>query len=165
MEIRAMKLFLSYYERTREITNSVIQVIPHDKLDFAYRPGKFTIGDLVRHIAAIERNLFAEVVQGNPSCYKGCGKHLADGYENMVSYFNEMHRQSMEIFRTIRDEDLAKPIVTLNGREAEKGNFLRALIIHETHHRGALIIYLNLLDVKTPPILGLTEEQVIQMSK
>ena len=42
------------------------------------------------------------------------------------------------------------------------GSFLRALIIHEIHHCGALCIYLNLLDITTPSIFGLTEKQVIE---
>ena len=56
-------------------------------------------------------------------------------------------------------------IAFLNGNETKIGSFLRALIIHEIHHCGALCIYLNLLDVKTPSIFGLTEEQVIEKSK
>ena len=65
----------------------------------------------------------------------------------------------------MRDEDLNKKIITLSGNETKIGNFLRALIIHEVHHCGALCIYLNLLDVKTPSIFGLTEQDVILKSK
>jgi uncharacterized damage-inducible protein DinB len=165
MEIKTIDSFLSYYERTREATNRIIQVIPHDKLDWSYMPGKFTIADLVRHLAAIERNIFAEVASGGPPSYKGCGKELADGYENIIAYYNEMHNQSIQIFKSLSDADLSKKINALNGKEVEIGNFLRALIVHEIHHRGALCIYLNLLNVATPPIIGMTEEQVIQLSK
>jgi uncharacterized damage-inducible protein DinB len=165
MEINSINSFLSYYEKTRETTHRVIQVIPHDKIDWAYMPGKFTIADIVRHIAAIERNLFAEVVSGKPPAYKGCGKELADGFKNIVSYFNEMHIQSMQIFKPLTDDSLSKKVISLNGKEVEISNFLRALIVHEIHHRGALYIYLNLLNVRTPPIFGLTEAQVIQISK
>jgi uncharacterized damage-inducible protein DinB len=85
MEIKSITAFLSYYERTRQITTKVIQVIRHDQLDWAYMPGKFTIADMVRHIAAIERLVFAEVAIGNKPAYKGCGKELVDGYHNIVS--------------------------------------------------------------------------------
>lgn len=165
MEIKTIASFLDYFEKIREGTNRIIQVIPKDKMDWTYKSGKFTIADIVRHIAAIERNVFAQLVNGNNSSYKGCGKELADGYEDVIFYFNEMHRQSIIIFNSINDEDLNKRITTLSGVDAKIGNFLRALIIHEIHHCGALCIYLNLLDVKTPSIFGLTEEQVIQKSK
>lgn len=55
MKIKTIDSFLSYYERTREVTRRVIKVIPPDKLDWCYRPGKFTIADIVRHIAAIKK--------------------------------------------------------------------------------------------------------------
>ncbi|HLP53363.1 MAG TPA: DinB family protein [Chitinophagales bacterium] len=165
MEIKRMEPFLAYYEKTRQVTNKVVEVIPHNKINWSYMAGKFTLGDLVRHIAAIEKNVFAEVAIGNKPSYKGCGKELADGYESIVSYFNEMHFQSVEIFKLIPDESLERKIKSLDGREIKLGNFLRALVVHEIHHRGALCIYLNLLGIATPPIIGLHEEQVIQLSK
>lgn len=164
MEIKSINAFLSYYEKTRHVTSKVIQIIPHDKLDWSYMPGKFTIGDMVRHIAAIERLVFAEIAIGNKPKYKGCGKELADGYENIVEYFNNTHAQTIQIFSSLTDEDLGKNIKTLDGKDVPLGNFLRALIVHEIHHRGALCIYLNLLGIETPPVIGLNEKQVIQVS-
>lgn len=165
MELLKMESFLDYYEKTRQTTLKVIEVIPPDKLDWTYKDGKFTIADLVRHIAAIERTVFAEVAIGNKPCYKGCKKDIVDGYENIISYFNEMHAQSIAIFKTIKDESLPTKIKSLNGKEVALGHFLRALVLHEIHHRAALVIYLNLLGVETPPMIGLMEEQVIELSK
>lgn len=165
MEITNIAAFLSYYEKTRLITTKVIDVIPVDKMDWAYMPGKFTIGDLIRHIAAIERYVFAEISIGNKPTYKGCGKELADGYENIISWFHEMHTQTITIFKTLSDQSLKNKITSVDGKEIELGMFLRALIVHEIHHRAALCIYLNLLNVETPPVIGLKEEQVIQLCK
>ena len=55
MEISTIESFLDYYERIRQRTRKVVLLIPPDKLEWTYREGKFTLGDLVRHIAAIER--------------------------------------------------------------------------------------------------------------
>lgn len=165
MEIITIESFLSYYEKTRQATNNVIEVIPPGKINWAYMPGKFTIGDQVRHIAGIERYVFAEIAIGNRPKYKGCGKDVADGFEHTMSYFHTMHHESVNIFRSIPNESLKEKIKSLDGREVELSNFLRALIVHEVHHRAALCIYLNLLGVETPAIMGLKEEQVIQFSK
>lgn len=35
---------------------------------------------------------------------------------------------------------------------------------HEIHHRGQLYTYLGILNIKTPPIFGLTSEEVILLS-
>jgi uncharacterized damage-inducible protein DinB len=158
MEINNVDSFLAYYEKTRQITTKVIEVIPPDQINWTYLPGKFTLADMLRHIAAIER-------LNNRSVYKGCGPELADGYENIIAYFHEMHKQSMQIFNTLTDNDLQRKITALNGKPTSIGHFLRAMLVHEIHHRGALCIYLNLLNISTPPIIGLKEEDVIQLSK
>src|SRR4051812_48954963 len=117
MEILDLGAFLSYYEKTRQITTKVIEAIPHDKLDWAYMAGKFTIGDLLRHIASIERNVFAQIASGKKPAYTGCSKELADGYENVISYFNEMHRQSLEIFRSLGDDRLKEKVTSVDGKK------------------------------------------------
>lgn len=165
MEISSMNSFLLYYEKIRQGTIRVIQAIPEDKIDWSYKNGKFTFADLIRHIAAIERYVFAEIAIGNKPSYKGCGKELADGYKPVISYFHEMHNQSVERFMKVSDESLQQKIKSLDGKEITLSNFIRSLIVHEVHHRGAMCIYLNLLDVESPPVIGLTEEQVIQASK
>ena len=85
MEIKSIKAFLSYYHKTRETTLKVIQAIPKDKINWSYMPGKFTIGDLVRHVAAIERWIFAEVAMGKKD---GAGPVLP--YQGV--FFAEMRR-------------------------------------------------------------------------
>ena len=160
MEITSVKSFLDYYERLRERTNRLIAVIPPAHMDWAYKQGKYSIADMLRHIAALERWMFAENVLGRPSCYKGCGKALADGYENVLVYFNEMHRESVAIFSQLDDEDLQRKCTTPGGAGIAIWKWLRAMTEHEIHHRGELYIYLNLLNVKTPPMYGLTAEEV-----
>jgi len=163
MEITSVDSFLNYYERVRERTLRVVNTIPPGAMDWAYKPGKFTIADMLRHIAAMERFMFAENVMLRQSSYNGCGKELADGYEAVVAYFNEMHRESLTIFKTLTDADLNRKCPTPGG-EMTTWKWLRAMVEHEVHHRGELYIYLNLLDIKTPPMFGLTAEEVQQKS-
>lgn len=164
MEIKTIDGFLDYYQKTKDATRRLINVIPPDQLDFAYLSGKFTVADLIRHIAAIERHVFAEIALGNPPAYKGCGAELAEGYDEIVAYFNRMSAESVAIFKSLKAKDLTRKVTTMNGTETDLGSFLSALFVHEIHHRGALYIYLNMIGVKTPPVFGITEEQVKQFS-
>jgi uncharacterized damage-inducible protein DinB len=134
-------------------------------LDWRCKEGKFSLGDLIRHIAAIERYVFAEVAVGNKPAYRGCGKELADGYDEVLAYFDRLHAESIALFSTLEDADFQRKIKSLDGQEITLNAFLRALFVHEIHHRGALCIYLNLLGVESPPVIGLKEEQVILLSK
>src|SRR5580765_7763997 len=164
MKITSVKPFLDYYGRIRERTNKLINLIRPEHMDYAYMPGKFTIADEVRHIAAIERCMFAETIAGRKSSYQGCGKELADGYENVLKYFNDRHREALEIFSQLSDDDLKRKCITPANAEIAVWKWLRAMVEHEIHHRGELYIYLNLLKIKTPPLFGLTSEEVQELS-
>ncbi|WP_257200168.1 DinB family protein [Chryseobacterium sp. WG14] len=61
-------------------------------------------------------------------------------------------------------EDLNRKCLTPANHEITVWKWLRAMIEHEIHHRAALYIYLNLLDVKTPQIYGLSAEEAQKMS-
>src|SRR5262245_38120692 len=78
MEIPNIESFLKYYESVRKRTTRVIETIPPDRLEWTPKAGFFTFGDTIRHIAAIERYMFAENVSGNWSRYPGCDRSLAD---------------------------------------------------------------------------------------
>ena len=108
--------------------------------------------------------MYGETISGRKSAYPGCGKDLADGYENTVQFFNEMHRQTLEIIKALSDEDLMMKCLTPANSEISVWKWLRAMIEHEIHHRAELYIYLNLLDVKTPQIYGLSAEEVQEKS-
>lgn len=165
MEITDIKSFLEYYGKIRQRTNRLIAVIPPEYMDWAYKLGKFTIADIIRHIAAMERYMFAENVLGKPCIYSGCGKELADGYERVIDYFNKKHEESLVIFKSLSDEDLQRKCLTPRNAPITIWKWLRAMTEHEIHHRAQLYIYLNLLDVKTPPMFGLSSEEVIQNSQ
>ncbi|AHM60688.1 dinb family protein [Flammeovirgaceae bacterium 311] len=160
-----MSSFLRYYERIRYRTNQVINVVPPEQLDWTYKAGKFTLADLIRHIAAIERDLYAETLLGRPSRYRGCGKELADGYEGVLQYFHSMHNESVAIFQSIGDEGLERKCRLPTGGEISAWKWLLALTEHEIHHRGQLYLYLGMLGVSTPPIFGLSAEQLQKVSR
>ncbi|PSL45305.1 putative damage-inducible protein DinB [Chitinophaga niastensis] len=164
MEITSVTTFLEYYDKIRTRTNKLIQVVPPDLLEWTYRPGKFTIGDHIRHISTIERYMYAETIAGRLSAYQGCGKDLADGYENVINFFNELHRQSLEIFSSLTDEDLKKKCTTPGNATMSTWKWMRAMVEHEIHHRGQIYVYLGMLGVSTPPIFGLTSEEVVSRS-
>ena len=133
--------------------------IPPEKIDWTYAPGKFTLGDLLRHIAVTERYLWAETVQGRESRYKQHGKELADGLQNVLALMERLHSESIEIFSKLSDADLQRKCPTPGG-QITTWKWLRLMTEHEIHHRGQVYLYLGILGVPTPPLYGLTSEQV-----
>src|SRR6266852_8576456 len=160
MEIRTIQPFLQYFGNVRERTMRVARCIPADKLERAYAPGKFTLGDLLRYIAVAERFLWAETLQGRTSRYTTHGKELADGYENVIAFVERLHAESMEIFAKFSDEGLQGKCKTPDDAEIRRWIWMRLMVEHEIHHRGQIYLYLGILGVPTPPMYGLTSEQV-----
>jgi uncharacterized damage-inducible protein DinB len=154
-----------YVDRVRERTMRVVDCIPPDSIDWTYREGKFTLGDIVRHLAAIERWMFAENVAGRKSSYPGHGRELADGKDAVVDYMRRMHADAMTIFTALTDADLDRKCTTPAGAELQVRKWMRAMIEHEAHHRGQIYLYLSVLGIATPPIFGLTEEQMHERSR
>lgn len=159
MEITTINPFLEYYENLRKRTLRVIKCIPPDKMDWTHTAGKFSFADLIRHLAATERFMFAETVQGNKSIYPGHEKDLADDWD-VVRFLNDMHVESMQIFSRLTDEDLQKKCLTPNDAPITIWKWLRALAEHEIHHRGQIYAYLGMLEISVPPLYGLTSEDV-----
>jgi len=160
MVINTVDSFLKYYSSIKRRTDKLLEVIPPKYLEWAYKEGKFTIADVIRHLAAIERFMYAENVQGRPSSYTGCGRELAEGYDDVMSFYHEKREESIEIFGALSDKDIQQKCTTPAGIEITVWKWLRAMIEHEIHHRAQLYLYLNILEVKTPPIFGMTEEEL-----
>lgn len=159
-----MNELVSYFDRIRERTMRMVAVVPPDRIDWTYKEGKFTFGDIMRHLASIERWMFTENALLRPSRYPGHGRDLADGYDNVVAYMQRMHAESMSLLSSLTDADLERKTVTPGGAELKVAKWLRAMIEHESHHRGQLYLYCGMLDIPTPPIFGLTEEEVAKRS-
>jgi uncharacterized damage-inducible protein DinB len=160
MEISNVSAFLTYYGKIRERTERLIKVIPPETLNFTYLTGKFTIADQIRHIAKIERYMFAETIAGRESAYQGCSGDPGDKYEDIIGCFHVLHQESLGIFESLNEVDLDRICITPGNARISVRKWLRAMVEHEIHHRAQLYLYLNILGVSTPPIFGLTAEQV-----
>lgn len=106
MEIRGIQPFLQYFGNVRERTMRVARCVPADKMDWTYAEGKFTLGDLLRHIAITERYLFAENILGRASRYKSHGKEFGAAREAILALMERLHAESMEIFSKLTDASL-----------------------------------------------------------
>jgi len=164
MQITSMSDFLKYYGRIKQRTRMLFPLIPQDKIEWTYRSGKFTIGDLIRHLALIERMMYAENAQFKPSRYQGCDTSYAEGHDATIQLYNDLHEESVAIFSQVSDEDLQEKCMTPAGIEITLWKWFRAMVEHEVHHRGQLFTYLSMMGIELPPLYGLTAEQVIERS-
>lgn len=160
MEIPTVEEFLAYFAKVRERTRRVVLLIPPERLEWTYQEGKFTLGDQVRHLAAIERYMFGENARCLPSRYPGHGRELAEGLAAVLAYFDRLHEEAMAIFAALSPDDLRRRCTTPGGVAIPVWKWLRSMVEHEIHHRGQIYLMLGMLGVATPPLYGLTSEEV-----
>ena len=67
--------------------------------------------------------------------------------------------------KKLGNDDLQRKCLTPGNAPITIWKWLRAMTEHEIHHRAQLYIYLNLLDIETPPMFGLSSEEIIQNSQ
>ncbi len=165
MQITEIEPFLRNFEGFRTRTLRVADHIPPERLEWTYQEGKFSFGDILRHLGAIERYMFAENACGRPSRYPGHSTTLAAGCDDVRSFLDRMHSETVELLSELSPDDLRKKCVTPAGVEITVWKWLRAMVEHEGHHRGQIYLYLAMLGIDGPPLYGLTEEEVAARSR
>jgi uncharacterized damage-inducible protein DinB len=160
MEVTRIAPFLEYLDRVHQRTRRIVQRVRDEDLEWQAGPDRFTPGDLIRHLAGIERFMWAETVHGRLSTYPGHSRELADGLASTIAYYDRLHEESRALFAQLSDARLSEKCETPAGSPITVGKWLRAMSEHEAHHRGQLYFILGLRGVTTPPIYGLTSEDV-----
>ena len=156
--------FLPYFTGIRKRTARLVPLIPPERIEWRPAPGAMSFGDLLRHLAGTERWMWAENVAGRPARFLGHDESLASGYEVTCAYFERLHAESMAIFGALSREDYEKPVRTPAGAALPAWKWLRAMIEHEAHHRGQLYLMLRMRGIVTPPLFGMTSEEVLAAS-
>ena len=156
--------FIHYVERVRGRTRRVAACIPEEHVEWTYKPGAFTLGDLVRHIAVTERFIWAETVHNRPTAYRSHGRELADGRHAVLEFLDRMHEESLAQFRALTPAALQAKCATPEGTPLTTWKWLRMMPEHEIHHRGQLYTMLGMLNVETPPLYGMTSADVRKKS-
>jgi uncharacterized damage-inducible protein DinB len=160
MEVTRIVPFLEYLDRVHQRTRRIVDCVREEDLEWRAGPNRFSPGDIIRHLAGLERFMWAENAHGRPACYPGHERALADGLAATVGYYDRLHAESRSLFASLTDERLMEKCATPAGTPITVGKWLRAMTEHEAHHRGQLYFILGLRGVATPPIYGLTSEEV-----
>jgi uncharacterized damage-inducible protein DinB len=163
--IQNVQSFIRYFDGIRQRTLTFARAVPAQKIDWAPQDGEFTCGDILRHIAAIERITIAEVVGGRWEAYPGHGPRLARDLQAVIAYLESTHAEAMHRLGALPDEGLQKPRAALTGQPLRAWRLLMAMVEHEVHHRSQLACYLASLGVEPPQIYGLGVDDVIALSR
>ena len=121
--------------------------------------GMFTLGDLVRHIAVGTFHL-GRIGPRAQSKYVTHGRELADGKAAVLAFLDRMHEEATALFLALPPEAMDEKCPTPAGVELTTWKWLQMMTEHEIHHRGQIYLHLGMLQIPTPPLYGMTSEQV-----
>lgn len=150
---------ISYLNGVRKRTRSYIQQVPESLLDWRVAEGKFSIGDLLRHLGSCEV-MFYQAFRSGEWKYPGHDEDKGKTLAEINHYLESCHQKVIEGLKQCSDEDLHKKIKTAEGYEVSAWGILLSLAEHEIHHRGELTAYLQMNQVQPPQIFGQKIEDI-----
>ena len=150
--------YIDYFEGIRKRTLNFLNCVPAERVDFSPHPGKFTFGDLIRHLASTEAMFVRAVVEGRWA-YEGHGPELGGTLGEALEYLRRRHGGAIAQLRDAPPEVLTVRRPTLQGPPTSGWRLLMAMAEHEIHHRSQVSQYLVALGFEPPQIFGLRIEQ------
>ncbi len=162
--IQSVENFIRYFDGIHQRTLNFAQAIPPDKIDWSPQEDEFSYGDILRHLAAIEKITVSAGVDGQWESYPGHGRNLAGSLDEVVGYIETIHTEAMDRLRALPDEQLNQPRPSITGRPLKAWRLLMAVVEHEIHHRSQIASYLAFMGIEAPQIYGLEVDDVIVMS-
>jgi uncharacterized damage-inducible protein DinB len=155
--------FIRYFEGIRRRTLNYLQVLPPDRLDWSPKPGEFTCGDILRHLAAAESMFVGVVIEGRWK-YSGHEASGSQDLDELLRLLETGHLQAMERLGQLADDQLYELRPSIKGHPLKAWRWLMAMVEHEIHHRSQLAVYLSLMGVQPPHIYGLGVEDIIALA-
>jgi len=136
-------------------TLSVIRAISDDKLSAAIVEGHNSLGWLAWHLTGTAAAFSAMAGLSAPAFERGSPApatvaEIASKYEEIANGFKAEAEKWA-------DEAMVEQINVFGG-QMPRGQFLRKLVDHQTHHRGQMTVLLRQAGLSVPGVLGPTRE-------
>ena len=163
--ITSVAAFADYFEGVRARTRHFVAAVPADRVDWTPQAGEYTVGDIVRHLAACEVMFVGAVVDGVWR-YPGHDREGAPTLDKALAHLDACHAQAAARLRTLADGALGetRPPLEPGARPVRSWRLLMAMTEHEVHHRSQLASYLTWMGLEAPDIFGLGVEDVERLT-
>lgn len=134
---------------------NVMQAIPNDKMDVAIVDGHNSLGWLSWHLVGVAGAFgqFAGLqipAPGPDMAQPETMEEIAEKYEMVMAAYQKEAA-------TLTAEQLEEEVPAFGG-SMKRGQLLRVLITHQTHHVGQMTVLLRQAGLKVPPVMGPTKE-------
>ena len=155
--IRTVADFETIWKNESEITAGVLSALTDASLAQRVTPRDRTLGDMAWHMATtipemMERTGLAIEGADHDAPCPASAEAIRDAYVQAAGSVLEL------VWRTWTDETLTVED-DMYGERWPRGVTLLALIVHQTHHRGAMAVLMRQAGLVVPSIYGPNREQ------
>lgn len=146
--------FLKEWANASKGTLQVLQAVTDDKLGQSILEGHSTLGWLGWHL--VETTGYFGNLAGLTVPMIGQDEPIPLTVGEIVAAYEKAAEAVNEEVAKLSDKDLLTETGLKNP--ATKGELLRFLIDHQTHHRGQMTVLLRQAGLPVPPVMGPTKE-------
>jgi uncharacterized damage-inducible protein DinB len=143
--------FIEKWENSKKYLVEIASVMPEDKYDFKPTEREMTFKAQLFHILNNMEWLSTTYFTNIP--YKKNDFSEIKTKQAIIKQIEQSFNAVSEIMKTVKTEDLTKKVNFFAG-DKTKLQIVNLLQDHVTHHRGQIIVYLNLNGVEPPKYVG-----------
>jgi len=145
-------------EQEGQTTRRLLERVPEDKLSWKPHSKSFSLGQLALHVAQIPVAISSMAIQDSIQAPE-FRQAEATSQNELLETHDQGLAKAKELLSELDDRSLGEQWSVKAGDKTVMSipriAVLRSLMLnHNYHHRGALSVYLRLLDVEIPSIYG-----------
>lgn len=150
--------FINDWESARFGTINILEAMTDDKLDQAITEGHNTLGWLGWHLTTAQ-SYFAGLI-GLDIHIPGDLKTVPERTSQIVETYKNSSQELLDKVKESFTDDSLIENIDMHGTPAPRGQVLRTLLDHQTHHRGQMTVLLRQASLRVPGVMGPTKEDL-----
>jgi uncharacterized damage-inducible protein DinB len=157
-----LNVFLANMENEYQITKKVISAVPQDKCEYKPDPKSMSARELAFHIAGADVFFMDSVLNGKFDM-SGEQPAVPATIADILKWYETNYNDRVAKLKALAADKLSQPVKAFGVMEAPAVMYLNMMLMHMSHHRGQLSVYLRPMGAKVPSIYGGSADEPFQM--